>query len=67
MVWNTPSMPPGPNDHMLRVTLQEMDVLGLMEQFPKLTRTEICDVVARDGPFRQRVEEELARLSEIKR
>jgi len=59
------------NDHtrnpMLRVTLQEHEVLSLMAQFPKLSRTEIADIVARHGPMRAAVESELARVSSFKR
>jgi len=59
------------NDHtrnpMLRVTLQEHDVLSLMAQFPKLSRTEISDIVAHYGPMRAAVESELARVSSFKR
>ena len=52
---------------MLRVTLQEHEVQSLMAQFPKLTRTEISDIVARHGPMRAAVETELARVSGFKR
>ena len=52
---------------MLRVTLQEHEVQSLMEQFPKLTRTEISDIVTRHGPMRATVENELARVSGLKR
>ena len=52
---------------MLRVTLHEQDVRLLMEQFPKLTRTEISDIVARHGPMRGAVEVELERVSRFKR
>ena len=52
---------------MLRVTLQEHEVLSLMAQFPKLSRTEIADIVARHGPMRAAVESELARVSGFKR
>src|SRR5947207_13240165 len=37
---------------LLRVTLYEHDMQSLMGQFPKLTRTEISDIVARHGPMR---------------
>jgi len=51
----------------LRVTLQERDLAELMSQFPKLSRTEISDVVARHGPMRDIVEAELGRISASKR
>ena len=52
---------------MLRVTLQEHEVQALMQQFPKLSRTEISDIVARHGPMRGTVETELTRVSALKR
>ena len=52
---------------MLRVTLHEQDIQDLMQQFPKLTRTEICDIISRDGPMRREVESALERLSRNKR
>jgi hypothetical protein len=52
---------------MLRVTLLEQDILELMDRFPKLSRTEISDVITRDGPMRGTVESELERLSNGKR
>jgi hypothetical protein len=52
---------------MLRVTLHEHDVRSLMAQYPKLTRTEISDVITRHGPMRVVVEEVLERISELKR
>lgn len=51
----------------LRVTLHDGNVKELMEKFPKLTRTEIADVVSSHGPMRERVEEELQRISLRKR
>ena len=50
----------------LRVSLREHDLAELMTQFPKLTRTEISDAVARRGPMRVDVEAELERLSALK-
>ena len=50
----------------LRVSLREHDVVELMHEFPKLTRTEITDAVARFGPMRRDVEAELKRLSGLK-
>jgi hypothetical protein len=38
-----------------------------MEQYPKLTRTEVVDVIGRHGPFRSTVELELGRISAAKR
>ena len=52
---------------MLRVTLQEHEVQSLMEQFPKLTRSEISDIVTHHGPMRAAVEIELTRVSSLKR
>jgi hypothetical protein len=50
-----------------RVSLQERDLADLMERYPKLTRTEIADVISARGPMRQEVEGELERLSRSKR
>ncbi len=55
-----------PKDEVLRVTLHEHDMRTLMEQFPKLTRTEISDVVARRGPMRSAVLAELEKISGFK-
>ena len=52
---------------MLRVTLHEHEVQSLMEEFPKLTRTEISDIVTRHGPMRGDVEAELEKVSRLKR
>lgn len=52
---------------MLRVTLYEHDMQSLMQMFPKLTRTEIADIVSRHGPMRAAVEAELERISRLKR
>jgi hypothetical protein len=57
---------PDPADS-LRVFLHEPDIRELVLRFPKLTRTEIVDVVTRAGPMRQVVEVELGRLSARKR
>lgn len=51
----------------LRVMLQEDEVVELMTTFPKLTRTEITDVISRTGPMRSAVESELDRISRLKR
>ena len=52
---------------MLRVTLHEHDMRLLMEQFPKLTRTEISDVITRHGPMRAAVIDHLEKVSSLKR
>jgi hypothetical protein len=52
---------------MLRVTIHEHDIQSLMDQYPKLTRTEISDVVTRHGPMRAAVETELEKVSRLKR
>ena len=54
-------------DEVLRVTLYGTEVQSLMALYPKLTRTEITDVVSRAGPMRADVERELTRLSSLKR
>lgn len=51
---------------LLRVTLQEPEIRDLMAQFPKLSRTEISDVISRKGPMRHDVETELTVLSSRK-
>ncbi|MGZ5066479.1 MAG: hypothetical protein ACXWG3_01185 [Usitatibacter sp.] len=56
-----------PQRDMLRVTLHEQDMRSLMDQFPKLSRTEISDVVMHHGPMRRDVESELERISTRKR
>ena len=56
-----------PSNGMLRVTLHEGDMRSLMERYPKLTRTEISDVITKHGPLRVAVEGELARISSNKR
>jgi len=52
---------------MLRVSLHEQDIKELMSRYPKLSRTEICDVITREGPMRGTVESVLERLSSNKR
>ncbi len=52
---------------MLRVTTHEHDMQSLMSQYPKLTRTEISDIVTRHGPMRATVEAELESVSRLKR
>jgi hypothetical protein len=56
-----------PTRQMLRVTLHEQDMRSLMDQFPKLSRTEISDVVMNYGPMRSDVERELENVSARKR
>ena len=51
----------------LRVSVHEDDIRLLTERFPKLTRTEVVDVIARCGPMRGAVEAELERISATKR
>lgn len=51
----------------LRITLQEDEIRELIALYPKLSRTEITDVVSREGPMRSAVESELARISHTKR
>jgi hypothetical protein len=51
----------------LRVTLNDGVLRELMEKFPKLSRTEIADVVSSHGPMRETVEGELQRISSRKR
>jgi len=56
-----------PNSDWLRVSVHEHDIQLLMGQYPKLTRTEVVDVIGRHGPFRTAVESELERISAAKR
>jgi uncharacterized protein (DUF433 family) len=51
----------------LRIMLQEDEVQELLERFPKLSRTEITDVISRTGPMRSAVEAELSSISRLKR
>ena len=51
----------------LRVTLTDGSLRELMEKFPKLSRTEIADIVSSHGPMRETVEAELVRISSRKR
>ena len=55
------------NSDWLRVSVHEHEIQSLMEQYPKLTRTEVVDVIGRQGPVRSAVESELQRLSSAKR
>ena len=60
-------MPEMPRSDELRVSVHEHDIQLLMGQFPKLTRTEVVDVIGRHGPMRASVESELERISAAKR
>ena len=55
-----------PKNAMLRVTLHEHDIQYLMEKYPKLSRTEIADLIRRCGPMRVAVEAELEKVSRLK-
>jgi hypothetical protein len=54
-------------EHVLRVSSHEHEIQSLMERFPKLTRTEVADVIGRTGPMRGVVEAELEKISAAKR
>ena len=54
-------------DPTLRVSVHEREITALQEKFPKLTRTEVLDIIGRKGPMRALVESELERISAIKR
>ena len=56
-----------PSNHDQWVSVHEHEIYALMEKYPKLTRTEVVDVIGRCGPTRTAVEEELARVSAGKR
>ena len=51
----------------LRVSVHEHEITALQVKYPKLTRTEVMDIVGRKGPMRAEVESELERISGIKR
>ena len=59
--------PAAPAFQSLRVTQQENEIADLQAQFPKLSRTEIIDIISAAGPMRMTVEAELARVSARKR
>lgn len=59
-------MTPEPAD-TLRVYVHDSDIGELVERFPKLSRTEITDIVTSRGPMRRAVETELERRSALKR
>jgi hypothetical protein len=52
---------------LLRVSSHEHEIALLMEKYPKLTRTEVIQVIDHRGPMRDAVESELDRLSTVKR
>ena len=52
-----------PSRNLLRVTLHEDDMRSLMNEFPKLSRTEISDIVMNFGPMRRDVEAQLETIS----
>jgi hypothetical protein len=54
-------------DPTLRVSVHEHEIVALQEKYPKLTRTEVLDIIGRKGPMRAQVESELERISAIKR
>ena len=56
----------GDSGKWLRVTLSDASLKELLERYPKLSRTEIADVVSRSGPMREAVEGELQRISSRK-
>jgi hypothetical protein len=51
----------------LRVSSHEHEIQLLLDRYPKLTRTEVIQVIDHRGPMRAAVETELARLSGTKR
>ena len=51
----------------LRVSVHEHEIQALQERYPKLTRSEVLDIIGRKGPMRDEVESELERISAIKR
>ena len=51
----------------LRVSVHEHEIQALQQRFPKLTRTEVVDIIGRKGPMRAEVESELERVSATKR
>ena len=61
------TMNDSPKQDTLRVSVHEHEIQALMRQYPKLTRTEILDVISRSGPMRSAVEGALERLSDAKR
>jgi hypothetical protein len=56
-----------PKQDVLRVSVHEHDIQSLLERYPKLTRTEVVDIIGRHGPMRLAVEDELKKLSALKR
>jgi hypothetical protein len=55
------------NGDMLRVSSHEHEIQLLLEKYPKLTRTEVVQMIDRHGPMRASVESELEKLSATKR
>jgi hypothetical protein len=51
----------------LRVSSHEHEIQILLGKYPKLTRTEVVQVIDHRGPMRAAVETELDRLSATKR
>ena len=56
-----------PRKDLLRVSIHEHDVQELLGEYPKLSRAEVMDVIARNGPIRSAVEAELEKISATKR
>ena len=52
---------------VLRVTSHEHEIRLLLQKYPKLTRTEVVQVIDRRGPMRAAVETELDKISAAKR
>ena len=55
------------NINELRISVHEHEIQALMRQYPKLARSEILDVIGRQGPMRAAVEQALEKLSAAKR
>jgi hypothetical protein len=51
----------------LRVSSHEHEIQFLLGRYPKLSRTEVVQVIDHRGPMRAAVETELDRLSRMKR
>ena len=56
-----------PRKDLLRVSVHEHEVQELLGEYPKLSRAEVMDVIARNGPIRSAVEAELEKISATKR
>ena len=59
--------PDTPRKDLLRVSVHEHDIQELLGTYPKLSRAEVMDVIARHGPMRSAVESELEKISATKR